>query len=134
MELDRIMIWKKTANVMSIQHVHIMLAAADMQMAAALLDYNFERILTGRRVKKNNTMEAISITQLGRRPMHIKDGVALTKAEATERRAHSAPRKSDDQFVSNATHGRSLIETDTVHVFSVRPLSTVDIMFNWKYA
>ena len=38
MELDRIMIWKKTANVMSIQHVHIMLAAADMQMAAALLD------------------------------------------------------------------------------------------------
>ena len=54
----------------------------------------------------------------------------LLKAEATERKA---PINSEDQFVSKAPHGLSLGETDTVHVFVVRPLSTVDIMFNWKY-
>ena len=45
-----------------------------------------------------------------------------------------------DQFMyernasSNMPQGISFMETDTVHVFVVRPLSTVDIMFNWKYA
>ena len=93
-------------------------------------------------------MEENLMPQLGTQPMeqlHVKDDVAwhnsisshipgLTKAEATVRKAHSVPSNSDDQFMSNTTNGLSLIETDTVHVFSVRPLSTVDIMFNWKYA
>ena len=45
-----------------------------------------------------------------------------------------------DQFLyernasSNMPQSISFVETDTVHVFVVRPLSTVDIMFNWKYA
>ena len=54
----------------------------------------------------------------------------LPNAEATEQKA---PINSDDQFVSKAPHGLSLIETNAVHVLVVRPLSTVDIMFNWKY-
>ena len=107
-------------------------------------------LLTARWLKKekNNEIEEISIPQLGTRPMErldVQDAVAWhniipshmpgsMRAESGERKAHSAPSNSDNQFVSKAPHGDSLIETDTVHVFAVRPLSTVDIMFNWKYA
>ena len=63
-----------------------------------------------------------------------RDGMKLEVLESGISAADHDQFRDERKAPSNMPHGLSFMETDTVHVFVVRPLSTVDIMFNWKYA
>ena len=63
-----------------------------------------------------------------------RDGMKLEVLESGISKADHDQFLDERKAPSNMPHGPSFMATDTVHVFVVRPLSTVDTMFNWKYA